>query len=159
MDSFKIEIPPPEKRLCKRIGKDGVPHMRPIQPSSWRRGCRAFGCAKCDSESRCSPQAKKLRAKKWDKQFIACIRHPERLCHKSLYVHNGHRRCESCCHHLVDGNFTSAFRRSFSKRSLKKSLDLRTRFLIGRMRGLLLFERETGMNLETLGLTGYREKK
>lgn len=38
-----MDVPAPEKRLCKR-------HNRPIQPSRWLAGQRISGCSKCNNE-------------------------------------------------------------------------------------------------------------
>jgi hypothetical protein len=148
-------IPPPEQRLCLKIGKDGKPHNRPICPGMWRTRHRTTGCAKCVREQNQSPQARKKRAERWSLQFISCINHPGRRCQKSLYVHN-RRKCRSCFSKKADGTRRPSYRRSHWKtpshrravqrQSYRKSME-RRRHGRGRMRAIRLFERSTGMSI------------
>ena len=40
--------------------------------------------------------AEKLRAKRWDGEFVPCKHHPERRCNRSDYIRRTSRRCASC---------------------------------------------------------------
>lgn len=140
-----MEIPPPEQRLCRT-------HGRPIAPSDWKGGHRNTKCSKCKKESRQSPAVKQRRALKWEKEFIPCNKHSDRRCQKSPYVNNAKRKCSSCGNKLKEGIYRSALKRALSKKNYKRSIELR-KHLRGNLRGLKLFERSTGFNLELIGFT------
>jgi hypothetical protein len=142
-----MEIPPPEQRLCKKHGK-------PICPSQWRKGCRTSECAKCIREVVRSPKVRKRRASKWEKELIPCRKHSNRRCNKSAYVCSGKKVCGSCHRgpKLKDGSYRRSIKRHLRVRAYRKSINLR-KYFRGRMRGLKLFERSTGFNLETVGFT------
>ena len=102
-----VPLPAPEQRLCQKIGKDGKPHNRPIIPSSWLRGCRTTCCSKCSNEHHRLPEFKKRREEHWEKEFIACVNHPNRKCQKSQYkTTNGQRLCSFCLRRRKDGSLT-----------------------------------------------------
>lgn len=140
-----IEIPPPEQRLCKK-------HRKPICPSSWKQRCRTNQCSECKRERAKSPEARKRREIKWEKEFIPCVKHITRRCGKSRYIHDGGRRCSSCHSKLKDGSSTPTRKRQQGKRNYKVSVE-RRKYFRGTMRGLKLFERSTGFNLEQVGFT------
>lgn len=140
------DIPLPEERLCKK-------HKRPIIPSRWLNGSRTSGCSKCGREYARSPKARKKRAKRWETAFIACAFHSDRRCNKSCFVFAAKRRCGSCASRnkpSIGGPKRQAQRRHARKRNYKKMTQNRLRGF-GRMRGLELFERSTGLILPTHG--------
>jgi hypothetical protein len=136
----QVKVPPPEKRLCKK-------HGRPICPSAWLDGRRTSRCAKCIYERASSPQAKARRAKKFDETDIRCIKHPERRANKSQYVSIAQRKCGSCISRGADGTLSPVFKRCRNRRSYRKAVKRRERYLGGTLYGLRLFERLTGMQV------------
>jgi hypothetical protein len=143
--STNPEIPPPEKRLCRKHGK-------PICPIRWKRGCRTSECSKCTTERQRSPEARKRRANRWEKELIFCKRHLGRRCQKSPYAFSGKRKCASCHLRRSDGSRRLSFVRNSRVQDYKKILKRRKHFQ-GTLRGLKLFERSTGFNLEQVGFT------
>jgi len=146
------KIPPPEKRLCRKHGK-------PICPSLWAKKYRTVGCAGCLRERARSPESRKRRNERWHKEFISCIRHPERRCNRSVYVSMASRKCASCHSHYVDGSPKPSYSRRRNKSSpLKQAMDRRSGYKKFRKRrnnnpfgtkltGLQIFENVTGLNL------------
>lgn len=145
--SKAVIVPSPEKRLC-------VKHNRPIMPSQWRRGHKRTGCSKCRRERMRSPATKSRRELKWQKQFIFCIRHPNRRCNRSTYVMNGMRRCGSCIVRSLNGHHKPAYERVLRKNRYNKSAERRKRNGLQRntLRGLELFGRISGFPVKSLGL-------
>jgi hypothetical protein len=142
-----MNIPPPEQRLC-------VKHGKPICPSFWKAGCRTTGCSKCTRERGRSPKARQRREEKWDNGDIRCKKHPERRAHRSFYVCCGGRKCNWCNTHRADGTSKPGRKRSnirsSNKQHYRKSMILRNRFG-GRIRGIKLFERATGILVSMRG--------
>ncbi len=91
--------------------------------------------------------AKTRRVGRWARNFIACSHHPGRRCKESLYVRRRQRLCSSCANRTVNGERRPSFIRNRNRRSYNKSVKLRERFLGGRLFGLRLFERSTGMKV------------
>lgn len=119
-----------------------------VCPSRQKLG-RRTDCAQCKNDNQRSSEAKKRRAKKWEKEFIACAYHPERRCNKSVYAGFDKRRCGSCSSKnrpSEGGPKKGAHVRRKTMAGYKISLKLRERGL-GRLRGLALFERSTGLKL------------
>jgi hypothetical protein len=140
IESAQMDIPPPEHRLC-------VKHNKPITPSYWRIRCRTTGCSVCVRERQRSPEARKRREKKWQTEFIGCVKHPERRCNRSVYVSTSNRRCCSCHSRLSDGIHKPGHKRRQRKNAYKKIVRGRTHYYSNGMRGVELFNRSTGMNL------------
>jgi hypothetical protein len=91
--------------------------------------------------------------------LIMCIHHPNRIVNRSGYVHQRKRQCGSCkTNKRRDGSPRPAHVRNVNKRNYEKSLKLRKYHLAGRLYGIRLFERVTGMNLEAAGFIGYSER-
>lgn len=109
----KDRVPPPHKRLCKI-------HSRPIQPSKWRQGNRTTKCTLCVNMYNRSPKNEARREKRWQENFIPCIKHPDRRCNRSVFVHNARRACGSCITRTPDGQKRECVRRANSK--YKKSV-------------------------------------
>ena len=135
----QVDLPPPEKRLCRK-------HGRPIQPSAWKAGYRTIRCAKCNKERISSPESRQRRSATWEKNFILCTNHPNRRCNKSSYVHGGVRRCSSCWDKLANGNFRPRRERSLKRKDYRKMVEKRVKYLSNGMRGIELFNRSIGYN-------------
>lgn len=87
-----------------------------------------------------------FRASRWARNFITCSHH-DRRCRQSLYVRKRQTLCSSCANRKVSGERRPSFSRNRNTRSYNKSIALRERFLGGRLFGLRLFERATGMQV------------
>jgi hypothetical protein len=131
------EIPSPHLRLCKK-------HNRPIIPSAWKSGHRTLGCTNCFKI--CRNKGKVKRTKKWSAEIIYCIYHPDRRCSKSCYVRKGERYCRSCKTRNARGNRKPSHKRGQNRASYRKIIQRRAQ-LRGRLRGIELFERVTGMKV------------
>jgi hypothetical protein len=134
-----VKIPPPEKRLCRK-------HGRPITPSHWIRGHKTSDCAKCTNTRIRSSETKLRRTRRWEKDFISCVLHLERRCNKSAYVGWGRRRCGSCDGRSFFGRKKPSKIRWLNRAGYAKAMQRRSR-LYGRLRGIALFERSTGLKL------------
>src|SRR5690348_1471707 len=106
MEFKEREVPPPEKRLCKK-------HGRPIFPSDWKHGNRLTGCASC---SRIKFElGREKRSKRWKKETIFCKKHPERRCARTDYVRDCRRICNWCRHHRSNGSLRPSRKRTAIK--------------------------------------------
>ncbi len=118
-----------------------------------------IGCAGCTSDSQKNSKNRKRRAEKFDrlaytKDFIACIRHSDRLCQRSYYIRIGARRCGGCRSHLSSGKVRPGNARSI--RRYKYNNMMIARKFYGsrrRMNAMQVFERSTGFNLELAGFS------
>jgi len=134
-------IPPPEQRLC-------IKHGKPIQPFRYRAGCRMRGCADCVKET--LQKSRPHRKKKFDEGNIWCSKHPTRRATRFPYELKSLRRCNWCSRHRVDGSMKPSCKRlrikSKNESKYRRSLSLRNQ-LQGRLRGIHLWERLTGIKL------------
>lgn len=144
----KKPLPPPEQRLCRLHGK-------PIGEARWRGGSRTSGCSKCSSVPRRSQESRKRREERWKKTNIFCVRHPDRICNRCLYVHGGKRRCASCNSRRADGQRRPGqirhYRKHSRKQSYAKSMRKRANGTIDWSRAhnaLKVFERSIGMTAD-----------
>lgn len=128
-------------------------HNKPISPHDLKHGSKTKGCAECKKES--NQKGRQKRTKAFDEGDIRCKKHSERKANRSCYVRNGHRYCNWCNHHRADGTLKPAVKRRIlqhnAKQRYKKSIQRRGQ-LTGRLRGLALFERATGLDLFAMGL-------
>lgn len=51
------------------------------------------------------------RAERYDSEFIACIRHPERRCNRSAYVRRNSKSCASCRNRHANGQLQEGYKR------------------------------------------------
>lgn len=56
-------------------------------------------------------RSRQSREKKWKETFISCIRHLDRRCNRSRYIHSGSRRCATCGSKDAQGNYFPADRK------------------------------------------------
>lgn len=128
-------------------------HGKPIPPRRLKEGCKTKGCTECDKEYR--KRGRQKRAKAFDEGDIRCKKHSERKASRSCYVANGRRHCNWCNTHKANGTPKPGRKRSSlqsnNKQHYKKSIQRRGQ-LAGRLRGLALFERATGLDLFAMGL-------
>jgi hypothetical protein len=136
----KVEVPPPEERMCTR-------HNKPICPSKWRNGFRNSGCSRCGTEVTTSPTQQARRKRKWDSKLIFCIIHPDRRCNRSTYIKNGHRHCSSCNDRLEDNSYRPQVKQKWNKREMRRIMERRrqgSQFHHSALRGFDLFSRIVG---------------
>ena len=117
------------------------------------RATRTVGCWMCTDTNKKSEKSKVRRRKRWNNTFICCVNHSDRRCSLGRYVFDGKRRCGSCTNRWSDGRKRPTMVRHINKTNFAKSMKRRFQ-LSGRLRGLALFERLTGMNLVALGFAG-----
>ena len=88
------------------------------------------------------------RAERYDSEFIACIRHPERRCNRSDYISARHRRCATCKRTRLNGTKIPAYERACRQRDYNRSMEKALHW--GRssrsLQGFKLFARLTGFN-------------
>ncbi len=133
----------------KRVKRLRCPHhpQHFVKPHKQKLG-NSSQCSRCTNIWKGSPRAKRNRAQRWDVEDIRCLIHPGRSCNRSLYVHNGRRRCSSCQVHRADGSRKDSYQRGLNKKHYDEALRLRRSGVTAQsLTGLQLFVRNTGMNI------------